>query len=272
MPTYRGNIGNLLQHWVLCEIAERCNWRWTEIRFVDAYSMAPIAKERPKQHWSSRLFDYARDRSEPESLYERTWRQLAIDRQGYPNSANFIAATWRGLYSMLLCEVDDFTIKELRRWAQERQLNRDCAGVEVAPGDWRKTFKRGLEATGGVTLISFDPDMFNRHGSENGRIMTPSDLLLVNSAVETVSGPVVVQLSTYDVNADNSQEDVEPTVVSGLQTSGFKLLATVRPDQQMMSLVLGRSCDAMLIEELASLPSSFDSWLRRLKAGCRSAA
>ena len=72
MPTYRGNIGNLLQHWVLCEIAERCNRRWTEIRFVDAYSMAPIAKERPKQHWSSRLFDYARDRSEPDSLYERT--------------------------------------------------------------------------------------------------------------------------------------------------------------------------------------------------------
>ena len=92
MPSYRGNIGNLLQHWVLCELVECCNDHWPTLRFVDGYSMAPLATERPKSHWSSELFDYARDRAKRDSIYERTWSGLDPSALGYPNSAAFLAA------------------------------------------------------------------------------------------------------------------------------------------------------------------------------------
>ena len=76
MPQYRGNVGNLLQHWVLCELIDLCGKHWTQIHFVDAYSMEPFATERFKSGWSASLFDHARDRSAHESVYERTWRRL----------------------------------------------------------------------------------------------------------------------------------------------------------------------------------------------------
>src|SRR5262245_20913290 len=116
MPSYRGNIGNLLQHWVLCELVERGNAYWASLRFVDTYSMAPLATERPKPHWSSELFDHTRERTNRDSIYERAWSDLSSDAAGYPNSAAFVAALWNGSYSMVLCECDRTTVDELRRW------------------------------------------------------------------------------------------------------------------------------------------------------------
>src|SRR4029453_12601928 len=98
MSKYRGNIGNLLQHWVLCELLCSANSHWDDIRFMDAYSMAPLATERFKSGWSAAIFDYARDRWPADSPYERTWRKLVQDGSGYPNSAAFVTKQWRGTY------------------------------------------------------------------------------------------------------------------------------------------------------------------------------
>ena len=266
MPTYRGNIGNLLQHWVLCELVHRCNQHWHHLRLVDAYSMAPCATDRPKQHWSSQLFDYARDRATPESLYERTWSALMASTSGYPNSAAFVTALWSGDYSLLLCEWDGTTVEALQEWARRQEAVASCAGVEIAPGDWRGRFERDVSDSEDLTVLSFDPDMFNRHGSNDGRKMTPSDLELVASIVKAIPGAVVVQLSTYDVNDDNGQADVEPAIISGLRGGGLELFALVRTDRQMMSLVFGRSCTRECVDEVAKLPGLFESWLLRLKA------
>ena len=48
MPIFRGNVGNLLQHWVFCEALEVFRGSADQIDFIDAYSMAPLADERPK--------------------------------------------------------------------------------------------------------------------------------------------------------------------------------------------------------------------------------
>lgn len=76
-----------------------------------------------------------------------------------------------------------------------------------------------------------------------------------------------VQLSTYDVNDDNGQGDVKAAVTSGLRSAGLELLALVKTDGQMMSLVLGRACAHTLVEEIVELPRQFDAWLIRLRAG-----
>ena len=265
MPSYRGNIGNLLQHWVLCELLECCKGDWATLRFVDAYSMAPLATERSKPHWSSELFDHARDRVKRVSMFERTWSGLDRNALGYPNSAAFVAAAWHGQYSMVLCERDDATVGELQCWKVDREREPRCGGIEVAPGDWRQRFETAVTAASDPLFLSFDPDMFScRDSSDDGRKMTGSDLALVGRAVPT-TGSVVMQLSTYSVNGGNTQSKVQAAVKSSLDDIGLELLAVVKTDDQMMSMVLGRSCADAIVQNISAMPERFESWLHQLK-------
>jgi hypothetical protein len=255
----------LLQHWVLCELLQHSSKYWNRLRFVDAYSMAPLATERFKSGPSAHLFDHARDRAKPDSTYERTWRSIVEEREGYPNSAALVSALWLGTYSMLLCEHDKATVQELREWALEEMKKPKCLDVVIAPGDWRQTFQRNGWESADLTVLSFDPDMFNRHGSDNGRNMAPSDLTLIAKTIEPVSGALLVQLSTYDVNDDNGQREVEGAVRSGLEVAGLQLVAVVSTDRKMMSLVLARGCEMPFMRAVAQLASQFNGWLTRLK-------
>jgi hypothetical protein len=121
MPTYRGNIGNLLQHWVLCEILQDLEHHAEHLTFIDAYSMAPFANERSRVHETANWFDFVREHLADEgSPYERAWHELQLadaSRIGYPNSANFLVTSWQKKYSLLLCETDPAAVRELREWA-----------------------------------------------------------------------------------------------------------------------------------------------------------
>ena len=265
MPSYRGNIGNLLQHWVLCELVDCCGGHWTNLRFVDAYSMAPLATERARPHWSSELFDHARDRTKRDSIYERTWSCLDRDASRYPNSAAFVAALWRGQYSMVLCEYDDATVGELRSWKVDRETEPRCGGIEVAAGDWRQRFETAVAAAEPL-FLSFDPDMFScSDATDDGRKMTRSDLARVTRVVPA-TGSVLMQLSTYSANGDNTQAKVKAVVSSSLNGTGLELLAVVKTDDQMMSMVLGRSCADAMVKRVFTMPERFESWLYQLKA------
>ncbi len=264
MPRYRGNVGNLLQHWVLCELLAESNRHFDQIRFADAYAMAPCATERFEPGWSAHLFDHVRDRASDATPYERTWKQAGASRSAYPNSAVLLTAMWRGRYSLLLCESDPATVDELQQWAPVQRQSPDCIDVKIAPGDWRKRFESPASKSDGLTYLSFDPDMFDRHGSREPRIMDPADLDIVAAAVEPIRGTVLLQLSTYSANHANGQEAVSAAVASGLGSVGLTLLARVRTDGQMMSLVLGRA--AGTLADITSLPGRFDSWLRSVKA------
>lgn len=105
MPAFRGNIGNLLQHWVFCETLDALRPCASQIDFIDAYSMASFSDERPILDSSAHLFDCVQ-RLLPGigSTYERAWQRLMPDPGRYPNSAAFLTQVWRGRYSMLLCE------------------------------------------------------------------------------------------------------------------------------------------------------------------------
>ena len=49
MSNFKGNDGNLMQHWVLCELLAVARKDTTHLTFVDAHSMAPIAIERTEK-------------------------------------------------------------------------------------------------------------------------------------------------------------------------------------------------------------------------------
>jgi hypothetical protein len=265
VPTFRGNVGNLLQHWVLCEVLAACQSQYERLGFIDAYSMAPFAAERPKMEATSWLFDVVSSRLPGrQSLYERAWLKLVPSSHEYPNSASFVTTAWRGRYTLFLCESDDATIAQLNRWAGVAREFPGCEGVEVAPGDWRASLRTPVLPSSDLSYFSFDPYMFDRHGSgRNPGNMDPLDCDRLVEALDNVRGATIVQISTYSANNDNPQAKVREVISSRLQRSGLREAALVRADGNMMSLVFERGVAAAA--GMTSLPSRFDEWLGAIK-------
>lgn len=270
MPRFRGNVGNLLQHWVLCELLEILRDKSKRIDFIDAFSMAPMADERPKLDATAHVFDYVQARLPGEdTAYERAWQALVSAPGKYPNSASFLTTVWPRQSSLLLCESEPTTVQQLRAWARGATRGANVIDADVWGGDWRVGFRRGVSTSGELTLFSFDPYMFDRHGSgRNAGNLDPSDLDLLAATLDSVCGHVLVQLSTYSANNDNPQSAVTEVVTSRLSHVGLELLAAVRADGNMMSLVLGRDVKKAAI---AALPARFECWLARAKAECKRA-
>lgn len=270
MPKYRGNVGNLLQHWVLCEILEGCRNQAARLTFIDAYAMAPFATERPKVDHSAKLFDSVRDSLPGQNTpYEQSWRALSLaapHRYGYPNSAAFLTDRWPSEYSLLLCENDLATVQELKLWSNEVRRLPKCVAIEISEGDWRARFRQGISVQGDLVLFSFDPYMINRNPVKQ---MDPSniyrsDIEYIVAVANRIPQGVVVQISTYSANGDNSQKDVIAMVDTAIGSSDLEIVATVRADGQMMSLVLARAVEWS--DSLRSLESRFEFWLALVRS------
>jgi hypothetical protein len=262
MPSFRGNAGNLLQHWVLCELLDACASSYERLGFVDAYSMAPLATDRhPRRDASSDLFDFVM-RSLPglNSLYERAWLKLTTTLDSYPNSAAFVTATWRNRFALFLCESDSETVASLHRWARVARQLPGCEGVEIADGDWRNYLHSNVLPSSDLLFLSFDPYMFDRNGSGRNRgNMNLEDLDHLSTFLNRVTSPLVLQLSTYSANNDNAQEAVAQVVTAMLNQAGVVEAARIRVDGNMMSLVLTR--DFQQQPRLQQLPLRFSEWL-----------
>lgn len=271
MTVFRGNVGNLLQHWVLCEILEAWKSYANQVDFIDAYSMAPLADERypEKDLASRRRFDRVQARlSEERTPYERAWHSLAPRAGRYPSSAALLTELWHGDYSLVLCELEADTARQLRMWADKVDASPACVSIEVAEGDWRDRFRQGFITSGNLVLLSFDPYMISqRVSSGNPANMDPNDLELIAAAVSSLDRPLVMQLSTYSANGGNPQPAVLAATDARLEPAGFERLGVARADGHMMSVLYGR--DLGLGPRLDDLPGRFTSWLDDVKAGER---
>ena len=160
-----------------------------------------------------------------------------------------------------------FTASELRTWAGSVTQSANCLAVQIVEGDWRERFRSGLSATGDLLFVSFDPYMFDRHGP--GRVpklgnMYPEDLDLLATAIAPISTGVIVQLSTYSANNDNTQASVIEAVRSRIAQSRLALTGVARVDGNMMSMILTR--EVQWVDALRDVPARFQHWLERLKA------
>ncbi len=277
MGTYKGNAGNLMQHWTLCELLATAGRHTSGLSFIDAHAMAPLASGNVGK---DALFGRVEDGlpNHPGSAYEQAWHHLAPNG-GYPNSAAFVKKVWEGDLSLLLCETDPSTIANLKPWlGRARRLAR-CKSAELFQGDWRKRFDAGLPsasevglADGSLTLVSFDPDMYYRQSPQtlNPRNLYPCDLKRVLAALERVKGGVVIQLSTYSRGRRNEapQGAAISSVDSILVGGGFTRAAKVPYDGNMMSLVYARNVPWSA--ELAELPGRFEKWVESQSRGDRS--
>jgi hypothetical protein len=190
LAQYRGNVGNLLQHWVLCEILDAGRNHAQDLAFIDAYSMAPFATERAKPDSSASLFDSVRDRLPGEQTpYERAWYELTpatAQSSGYPNSAVLLRSLWPGRYSVLLCEKDWSTAHKLKLWLNQIERSPKCVAAEVYEGDWRARFSQGVPVSSDLVLFSFDPYMFNGRPVKDPKPgnMYPDDLTRLATVVQ----------------------------------------------------------------------------------------
>lgn len=270
MPTYRGNRGNLLQHWVLVDLIEQLSAANSgALCYIDAHSMSPFATRSSKARTdpTAAEFDRIRDGLESAaSLYETTWRSLTQSLHcQYPSSAAFAQAVWPGSLHLLLCEADPNTATEIGTWL--RGLDAAAASHELFHGTWQARFRQGLPADFRAYLISFDPNMYVRQDADSPKPenMYGSDARLAACVIQQLPHvPIAVQLSTYSANGPNRQPDVIAHIVPFFAERGLPLSACVHADQGMMSLVFTRDFPV-----LPDMEARFRSWHadRKARAG-----
>ena len=272
MPTYKGNVGNLMQHWTFCELvniaADNCS---PGLNFIDAHAMSPLAREkvRPDAQFNRAEARVQRNHvpdHEWASKYEWAWHHLTPSI-GYPNSAVFVEKVWESPFSLLLCEMDWPTIAELGLWCDRIRDSETCMNVALAPGDWRNTFAAGLpnpaEAglpPGSLTLLSFDPYYISTDGRRNprGPNIYAEDLRCVRDQLNDFVDGIVIQLSTYS-SRNNPREEVID-LADGILTPGphgFMRDALTSVDRHMMSLVYTRGLGNEWCQELRGLGDRF---------------
>ena len=113
MPTYKGNVGHLMQHWTLCELLNIAHQQGVPgLNFIDAHAMAPRATE---NNGKDGRFTRAENRlrNSRRTAYEQAWYHLTPSGSGYPNSAAFVTQVWKRHFSLLLCEIDEPTIAKV---------------------------------------------------------------------------------------------------------------------------------------------------------------
>jgi hypothetical protein len=184
MPTYRGNRGNFLQHWVLVELLVGLRQQGlAKLSFVDAYSMSPMATRSPNAVTDQTAPEFDRVRAhlaEGRSPYERAWLALTQSSGSeYPSSAVFVRHCWAGHLHLLLCEADRATAEEISSWLSS--LDAHITSFELHRGDWRERFPRVVPNTSDAYYISFDPNMYDRHDVRAPRAenMYPGDIPVV---------------------------------------------------------------------------------------------
>jgi hypothetical protein len=289
MPTYKGNVGHLMQHWTLCELLEIAQQQGVPgLNFIDAHAMAPLAREKDPQSKPDKRFNLvaARVQSNHEpnhewaSKYEWAWHHLEPS-VGYPSSAAFVRQVWEQNYSLLLCESDGETADEIDRWLRPDEGN-------LCRGDWRNRFDQRLPTLddvdlppGSLTLVSFDPDLISWHprpdrlDHKQRRAVYSEDLQDVQNQLAGFDGRVTIHLPTYTAQ-NNAQGAVISSVNSILVAGGFTLAALVMipKDRQrqgppildyrkdMMSMIYARGLDVKWTDQLANLPRCFATWFR----------
>ena len=266
MPTFRGNRGNLLQHWVLVELVGSLRQQaFAKLAFIDAYSMSPTAARSPKAAMDQTASDFDRVKARLAggvSPYEHAWRTLGQSlRSEYPSSAAFVRHCWQGRLYLLLCEADRPTADQIAVWLSG--LDEQSTSFELHRGDWRERFACAMPTTVDAYYFSFDPNMYDRHEVRSPRRenMYPSDIAVVGKTVGKLSTtPILIQLSTYSVNGANSQSDVLDNLVPQFTELGFAT-TYVRADNSMMSYVFYRNLTVP-----SDLEERFRTWLGRARA------
>ena len=271
MGTYKGNKGNLMQHWTLCEALSIANRYHSALNYIDAHAMAPLAKDRTG---TDVVFDRVWDRlANGNSTYEKAWCALAPrPADGYPNSARFLVHVWKHKFSLALCDISSDIRNEIDEWLPDVTVLSNCQMALPPYGNWRDLFKGRLPLPEDVglgndvlTIVSFDPYVISkspRYYPSWSPHIYPADLDTIGAALGEFNHGVILQFSTYDNNGPNPQSQVQGVLDMRLSEFGFTCEGKTSPNLKMMSLIYARG--VRWADQLGTLGNDFTRWLSRV--------
>lgn len=234
----KGNIGNLLQHFITLRVAQKLVKAWgniaTPIEFIDCYSMAPwekIDKSGQPQGFVNLVEQFPNQRDQGDfvaKVFLEAWKDHYLTEKtpkhprerDYPNTAVLIRKAFANQsFNMRLHEndlVDKTKNERLSNWARE-QKNCRC---DVA-GDWTKSqlILNNPAPLDRAVLITLDPYQIvnddNRLANHGGYLTQSLLRLLFGSKSLNIlerpsirhAKPLVITAFSYsDRNPDNSDE------------------------------------------------------------------
>jgi hypothetical protein len=261
MGVCRGNKGNLMQHWVLCETLARLQMllpvEHSHLLLVTTHSMAPWSVPRklanPQADYSRPVFDAVRQRAVPQrnSVYETAWHNLSV-RHGipYPSSAAFAVNVWPGdrRLSLLLCEANPSVADEIDGWLSLPETIGRLQHRTLHRGNWQLRFAQPLapqNALPDAIYVEMDPMRFEGHppaqaARNDTAALYIEELNLVAAALIPLQMPVVIQISSFSANNNNPHDNTVAAINGVLIPAGFSLQARVEADGNMISLIYVR--------------------------------
>jgi hypothetical protein len=206
----KGNVGNLLQHFVALRVAERVIVRWATpgvpVEYVDCFSMGPWEGLEPLGTKQRRMFveklgalaDTPPGRDLIADAFQQAWHDrygsglpARIEDRDYPNTAVLLRVAFPGQsWVMRLHEIAEGKQKELRGWAG-RQAN----GVYEVDGDWEKSkLLKGNPVPGDrPVLVMLDPYQIvpdeAAKADEGGKLRAGHLRYLLGSLLLNLGGP-----------------------------------------------------------------------------------
>jgi hypothetical protein len=271
MGMCKGNRGNLMQHWTLCECLFQLRNQFKTLHLVTTHSMAPWAfpsrEETPVGCRS--IFMQAGARLgivNAPCRYELSWKRLSVnDGFPYPSSAVFAADEWKGVLTIAACEADPRTADEIDGWLALPQQQRRFQHSVLLRGDWRSSLSNPLflGTPAECVFIELDPMRYDTRAAADRRStdaasLYPDDVDLLVHSLARVDVPIVLQISSFSNQRNFMPLDSQrQSLVAILQAGGFGLCAEVRVVQQMASFVFVRGCQL----QGAALGASFNDWL-----------
>jgi len=270
MGMFKGNRGNLMQHWTLCKCLIGLKVSYKSLHFVTTHSMSPwaipVKNDNPGNCRSIFLQVGTRlgTLNNP-SGYELAWRNLSIwAGLPYPSSAVFAVESWKGDISVALCEADSRTANEIEGWLVNPQVEEKLQHHVLLRGDWRGSLKSPLflKSSADCIYLEMDPMRYdtrpyaNRKSTEPATLY-PDDIEMLAQHVACVDKPIVLQISSFSTQNNNPLDSQRQSLEGILQPKGFTLHSEVRVMQQMATFVFIRNCQ-LLIPPLGTL---FNDWL-----------
>ncbi len=270
MGMCKGNRGNLMQHWTLCECLLRLRSNYSSLHLVTTHSMAPWSVPVRKDVMGGCSATFLRAGRRLRSLqapsqYESAWESLSVEKGiPYPSSIVFATEVWKEKLSVSLCEADPRTADEIDGWLGSPQQQDRFEHSVLLRGDWRSSLANPLLFRNDVECIYFemDPMRYDTRSQSNRKSTNPANLYpddiekVIQHLPSTI--PVILQISSFStqnniIPLNNQRQSLEGL----LQPAGFSLHSEVKVLQQMASFVFIKECKL----QASDLGTSFTKWL-----------
>ena len=259
--TFKGNFGNLLQHWTLVEIVVLLKDLFPSQRltYFDAHSMSPYAHaERPDAHFLNIFLKLCTGTSK----YENVWCELRSTQSeiSYPNSIAFVQAIWKNDILPILCEINPETYKQLAKYVSGISDKFDVKR-RIVNSDWRKEWKAQSFDDSEVILASFDPNKFLKIDKSQGSFnLTDNDVKSIIEKAKSISKtPLVIQISIFG-NSDDDCNHIKQAFID----NGFvcEMIDYCWLYPKMHSLVICKNVSGIDMK-ISQLNRKFKTWIER---------